>query len=84
MRPDPASDASHRNASGDVRTAISDGLVALLKQYHGRDPEQSKTYVSDDLAVCLLRGRFARASSRRCSRAVTATTSSANAWPSRT
>jgi uncharacterized protein YbcI len=45
-------------AEGDVRTAISDGLVALLKEYYGRGPEQAKTYVSDDLVVCLLRGGF--------------------------
>jgi uncharacterized protein YbcI len=45
-------------ADGDVRTAISDGLVGLLKQYYGRGPEQAKTYVNDDLVVCLLRGGF--------------------------
>jgi uncharacterized protein YbcI len=43
---------------GDVRTAISDGLVALLKDFYGRGPDQTKTYVSDDLVVCLLRGGF--------------------------
>jgi uncharacterized protein YbcI len=47
-------------ASGDVRTAISDGLVALLKEYYGRGPERTKTYVGDDLVVCLLRGGFTR------------------------
>jgi len=46
--------------AGDVRTAISDGLVALLKDYYGRGPEKTKTYVSDDLVVCLLRGGFTR------------------------
>ena len=45
---------------GDVRTAISDGLVALLKEYYGRGPERTRTYVSDDLVVCLLRGGFTR------------------------
>ena len=46
--------------TGDVRTAISEGLVALLKDYYGRGPEKTKTYVSDDLVVCLLRGGFTR------------------------
>jgi uncharacterized protein YbcI len=46
------------DAAGDVRTAISDGLVALLKEYYGRGPERAKTYVSDDIVVCLLRGGF--------------------------
>ncbi|MEA2374614.1 MAG: hypothetical protein QOD53_1077 [Thermoleophilaceae bacterium] len=47
-------------AHGDVRTEISNGLVALLKDYYGRGPERTKTYVSDDLVVCLLRGGFTR------------------------
>ena len=54
-------DVSHRppaTAEGDIRTAIFDGLVALIKEYYGRGPEQAKTYVHDDLVVCLLRGGF--------------------------
>jgi uncharacterized protein YbcI len=34
--------------------------VALLKEYYGRGPERTRTYVSDDLVVCLLRGGFTR------------------------
>jgi uncharacterized protein YbcI len=60
MPPDHAADLAHLDASGDVRTAISDGLVALLKEYYGRGPEKTKTYVHDDLVVCLLRGGFTR------------------------
>ena len=33
-------------ASGDVRTDISDGIVALLKEFYGRGPEKTKTYVN--------------------------------------
>ena len=47
-------------AAGDVRTEISDGIVALLKEFYGRGPERTKTYLSDDLVVCLLRGGFTR------------------------
>jgi uncharacterized protein YbcI len=47
-------------ATGDVRTEISDGLVALLKDFYGRGPDRAKTYVHDDLVVCLLRGGFTR------------------------
>jgi uncharacterized protein YbcI len=50
--------AQAADPTGDVRTSISDGLVALLKEYYGRGPEKAKTYVSDDLVVCLLRGGF--------------------------
>jgi uncharacterized protein YbcI len=55
-----AGSPEQQDAPGDVRTAISDGLVALLKQYYGRGPEQTKTYASDDLVVCVLRGGFTR------------------------
>ncbi len=60
MTPDRFAAADRLSASGDVRTAISDGLVALLKDYYGRGPEKTKTYVTDDLVVCLLRGGFTR------------------------
>jgi uncharacterized protein YbcI len=46
--------------TGDVRAAISDGLVALFKEYYGRGPDRAKTYVDHDLVVCLFRGGFTR------------------------
>ena len=45
---------------GDVLTAISDGMVGLLKDFYGRGPTRTKTYLEDDLVVCLLRGGFSR------------------------
>ncbi len=45
---------------GDVLTAISDGLVALLKEFYGRGPTRAKSYYEDDLVVCVLRGGFSR------------------------
>jgi len=45
---------------GDVLTAISDGIVALLKEFYGRGPTRTKSYYQDDLVVCLLRGGFTR------------------------
>jgi uncharacterized protein YbcI len=47
-------------ARGQVLTAISDGLVALIKDYYGKGPTQAKTYYQDDLVLCLLRGGFTR------------------------
>jgi uncharacterized protein YbcI len=47
-------------AQGDVLTAISDGLVALLKEFYGRGPTRAKSYYEDDLVVCVLRGGFTR------------------------
>jgi uncharacterized protein YbcI len=49
-----------RHAHGDVLTAISDGLVSLLKEYYGRGPTQAKTYYQGELVVCVLRGGFTR------------------------
>lgn len=57
---DPRAPDDPTTATGDVRTEISDGLVALLKEYYGRGPDRTKTYVNDDLVVCLLRGGFTR------------------------
>jgi uncharacterized protein YbcI len=51
---------STQSIHGDVLTAISDGLVGLLKEFYGRGPSRTKTYFEDDLVVCLLRGGFSR------------------------
>jgi len=45
---------------GDVLTAISDGMVALLKEFYGLGPSRAKSYYQDDLVVCLLRGGFSQ------------------------
>jgi uncharacterized protein YbcI len=45
---------------GDVLTAISDGMVALLKEFYGQGPTRAKSYYQDDLVVCVLRGGFSR------------------------
>jgi uncharacterized protein YbcI len=45
---------------GDVLTAISDGLVSLLKEFYGNGPTRTKSYYADDLVVCVLRGGFSR------------------------
>ena len=51
---------SFHGSRGDVLTAISDGVVALLKEFYGHGPTQAKTYYEDDLVVCVLRGGFTR------------------------
>ncbi len=48
------------HAHGEVLTAVSDGMVGLLKEFYGRGPTRTKTYYEDDLVVCLLRGGFSR------------------------
>ena len=57
----PGDDAqSLHGTHGAVLTAVSEGMVALLKEFYGRGPTQAKTYYYDDLVVCLLRGGFTR------------------------
>ena len=60
---DPSAGASHeaaRVARSEVLTAVSDGIVALFKEFYGKGPTRAKTYYEDDLVVCLLRGGFTR------------------------
>lgn len=45
---------------GDVLTAISNGMVGLLKDFYGLGPTRAKSYYQDDLVVCVLRGGFSR------------------------
>ena len=71
-----------QDPSGAARTAISIGLVSLLKEHYGVGPTQTKTYYNDDLVVCLLRGGFTRASGR-CSKVAGVTRSSSSASSSR-
>ena len=52
--------AASRRQHGEELTAISDGLVALLKEFYGRGPTQTKSYYQDDLVVCLLRGGYSQ------------------------
>jgi uncharacterized protein YbcI len=52
--------APQSSAHGDQLTAISDGLVALLKEFYGHGPARTKSYYQDDLVVCVLRGGFSR------------------------
>ncbi|HEU4463385.1 MAG TPA: Na-translocating system protein MpsC family protein [Solirubrobacterales bacterium] len=56
VRSQTAAEARHRH--GEELTAISDGLVALLKEFYGQGPTQTKSYYQEDLVVCILRGGY--------------------------
>ena len=47
-------------AQGDVLTAVSNGMVALLKKFYGRGPTTVRSYYNDDVVLCVLRGGFSR------------------------
>ena len=59
-------------AHGDVLTAISDGMVGLLKEFYGRGPTRTKSYyrTTSSSACCVA---ASRASSRRSSTAAAGT-----------
>ncbi|HEX4806412.1 MAG TPA: Na-translocating system protein MpsC family protein [Conexibacter sp.] len=56
----PDGQGATRAARGEILTAVSDGIVALFKEFYGKGPTRAKTYYEDDLVVCLLRGGFTR------------------------
>jgi uncharacterized protein YbcI len=43
---------------GELLTNISNALVRLHKEYYGKGPTKTKTFVVDDTVVCILRGGF--------------------------
>jgi uncharacterized protein YbcI len=49
-------DASPRR--GELLTSISNALVRLHKEYYGKGPTKTKTFIVDDTVVCILRGGF--------------------------
>jgi uncharacterized protein YbcI len=56
----PHKSTSTSRAHGDVLTAISDGMVGLLKEFYGHGPTRTKSYYENDLVVCVLRGGFSK------------------------
>ena len=43
---------------GALLSAISTQIVGVLREHYGRGPMRAKTYVLDDLIVCVLRNGF--------------------------
>ena len=41
---------------GKLLSEISTGIVKLMREHYGRGPIRAKTYVLDDIVVCVLRG----------------------------
>ncbi|HUE25387.1 MAG TPA: Na-translocating system protein MpsC family protein [Solirubrobacteraceae bacterium] len=41
---------------GEMLAAISNGIVAIMREHYGRGPMKAKTYVLDDIIVVVLRG----------------------------
>ena len=53
-------DAPRRNRAG-LLEEITRSVVRLHKEYIGHGPTRARTYMSEDVVVCVLRGGFTRA-----------------------
>lgn len=49
-------DGEPRLVGGQLLSAISTGIVKLLREHYGRGPLKAKTYALDDILVVVLRG----------------------------
>ena len=45
-------------SGGELLSAISNSIVAIMRDHYGRGPHRAKTYVIDDIIVCVLRNGF--------------------------
>ena len=50
--------AGDKPRGGALMTAISNRIVGMLREHYGRGPMKAKTYVLDDIVVCVLRDGF--------------------------
>jgi uncharacterized protein YbcI len=56
MEGPPASTGVTPLAGGQLLAAISNRIVAILREHYGRGPMKAKTYALDDLIVVVMRG----------------------------
>jgi uncharacterized protein YbcI len=52
---------SGQRTLGEMRAMISSEIVRLQAEYYGKGPTKAKTYIVDDLVVCVLEESFTRA-----------------------
>jgi uncharacterized protein YbcI len=52
--------AEGREASGSVRAAVANAMVAMKKQYYGRGPTAAKAWILDDYVFVALEGGLTR------------------------
>src|SRR5207248_3333814 len=50
----PETSPSELQTQGELAQAISNAIVALMREYTGRGATQSRTYVHENLIVCLM------------------------------
>jgi uncharacterized protein YbcI len=55
---------TEHSSDGKLATAISNQVVQVLRQYTGRGPTRSRTYIHDQLISVVLQGTLTRAERR--------------------
>jgi uncharacterized protein YbcI len=45
---------------GEVRAALSNALVALMKEYYGKGPTAAKSFINDEYVLTVLEGGLTR------------------------
>jgi uncharacterized protein YbcI len=68
---------------GQIEAEISEAVTGFEKEYMGRGPLETKTYIIEDMVIVRLKGVLTRAEYRLVSRSATprrATSSSRCAW----
>ena len=53
-------DAQTATPPGELLAEISRSMVQLYKELYGKGPSKARTYMTDDLVVCVLEGGFHR------------------------
>jgi uncharacterized protein YbcI len=54
----PGSEVTTHEEPGELLADISRALVQLYKECYGKGPTKARTYISENLVVCLLQGGF--------------------------
>jgi len=53
---EPTGAARGSRSGGQLLAKISTAIVSIMREHYGRGPTRAKTYVLDDIIVCVLRG----------------------------
>lgn len=53
-------EATEQRPTGELAAAVSNRLVQLVRDYTGRGPTKARTYIQDDVVVCVLQDTLTR------------------------
>ncbi len=53
-------EATEQRPTGELAAAVSNRLVQLVRDYTGRGPTKARTYIHDDVVMCVLQDTLTR------------------------